>query len=55
MHKSWDIYFRTNAVQSPPTLGQSSSVSAQQTNNGQLSPASLNQIMQLIDYGRRKF
>lgn len=23
VHKSWDIYFRTNSVQAPPTLGQS--------------------------------
>lgn len=23
VHKSWDIYFKTNQVQSPPTLGQS--------------------------------
>lgn len=22
VHKSWDIYFRTNSVQAPPTLGQ---------------------------------
>ena len=44
VHKSWDIYFRTNAVQAPPTLGQSSVQPAA----GQLNSASLNQIMQLI-------
>jgi 2-oxoglutarate dehydrogenase E1 component len=46
VHKSWDIYFRTNAVQAPPTLGQSGVQTAAQA--GQLNSASLNQIMQLI-------
>jgi len=46
VHKSWDIYFRTNAVQAPPTLGQSGVQTTAQA--GQLNSASLNQIMQLI-------
>lgn len=45
VHKSWDIYFRTNTVQSPPTLGQSS---AQQQNLVPVSAASLNQLVKLI-------
>lgn len=28
VHKSWDIYFRTNSVQAPPTLGQSTATAA---------------------------
>lgn len=46
VHKSWDIYFRTNSVQAPPTLGQQQT--AQQQPQGGLSPTSLNQIMQMI-------
>lgn len=44
VHKSWDIYFRTNSVQSPPTLGQLPSV------NVTSSPSQLNvnQLIQLL-------
>jgi len=45
VHKSWDIYFRTNNVQSPPTLGQTAVAPAA---SAQLTPASLNHIVQLI-------
>jgi 2-oxoglutarate dehydrogenase E1 component len=40
VHKSWDVYFRTNTVQSPPTLGQAGST--------QVSAASLNQLIGLL-------
>jgi 2-oxoglutarate dehydrogenase E1 component len=47
VHKSWDIYFRTNSVQSPPTLGQ---VSAQPGAGAttQVSAAQLNQLVSLL-------
>jgi len=41
VHKSWDIYFRTNSVQAPPTLGEDHIQSSSQS-------ASLNQILKLL-------
>jgi 2-oxoglutarate dehydrogenase E1 component len=40
VHKSWDVYFRTNTVQAPPTLGQPGSTP--------VSAASLNQLLGLL-------
>ena len=45
VHKSWDIYFRTNTAQAPPTLGQTSVVQPQGL---QVSAASLNQLVKLL-------
>lgn len=41
VHKSWDIFFRTNSVQAPPTLGQ-------QTQQQQISSTDLNQLLTLL-------
>ena len=43
VHKSWDIYFRTNSVQVPPTLGQQ-----QQQAAADITQANLSQIIQLL-------
>ena len=56
VHKSWDIYFRTNSIQSPPTLGHSQVLSlaaaATATATAPLASASLtpelSQIVQLL-------
>jgi 2-oxoglutarate dehydrogenase E1 component len=44
VHKSWDIYFRTNSVQVPPTLGQGSVAAA----GPQLAVQDLNQLVKLL-------
>jgi 2-oxoglutarate dehydrogenase E1 component len=41
VHKSWDIYFKTNSVQAPPTLGQ-----LQQTTS--VSASTLNHLVKLL-------
>ena len=46
VHKSWDIYFRTNSVQSPPTLGQSQLPSVNVTSSP--SQLNVNQLIQLL-------
>lgn len=44
VHKSWDIYFRTNSVQAPPTLGQSKLPTVTTGASG----VDINQIVKLI-------
>jgi 2-oxoglutarate dehydrogenase E1 component len=48
VHKSWDIYFRTNSVQAPPTLGQSTSASNYLPAVSASSSPDLNQILRLL-------
>lgn len=43
VHKSWDIYFRTSTVQSPPTLGQAAAAPG-----GAIPSAELNQIVMFL-------
>lgn len=47
VHKSWDIYFRTNSVQTPPTLGLSSS-SAAHSQQPVAAAADLNTLVKLL-------
>lgn len=47
VHKSWDIYFRTNSVQAPPTLGQSTTAAAPSA-GAALLPADLGQLVKLL-------
>ena len=47
VHKSWDIYFRTNSVQAPPTLGQSTAAAAPSA-GAALLPADLGQLVKLL-------
>lgn len=47
VHKSWDIYFRTNSVQAPPTLGQAQ-VQAAPVATVPVSSANINQLLTLL-------
>lgn len=47
VHKSWDIYFRTNSVQAPPTLGQTGQAAASAAGALAAIP-DLNQIVKLL-------
>jgi len=47
VHKSWDIYFRTNSVQTPPTLGQQQTSLTSPSVTG-LSHQSTTQLIELL-------
>jgi 2-oxoglutarate dehydrogenase E1 component len=47
VHKSWDIYFRTNSVQAPPTLGITKSAQATQPSQ-QLQLGGITNVNQLV-------
>ena len=53
VHKSWDIFFKTNSVKAPPTLGQTSAAAVSNSLALQQLPP-LNQLMQLLQSATQK-